>query len=65
MNREAAAAKLAGSVVKLYDEKGRQFRTLNGVSANGVTVSGQTVAVTLKNGKVKLFDLTGRYIRTV
>jgi hypothetical protein len=65
MNREAAAAKLDGSVVKLYDDRGVQFRTLNGNGATGVTVSGQTIAITFKDGKVKLFDLTGGYIRTV
>jgi hypothetical protein len=65
MNKEAAAAHLDGSIVKLYDARGIQFRTLNGVGATAVSVSGEAIAIRMKNGYTKLFDLTGRYIRTV
>jgi len=65
MSKQAVAAKLVGSVVKLYDPNGLQFKTLNGTGGTSVTVSGNRIALSLKNGRIKLFDLTGRQIRII
>lgn len=61
MNQKAAAAKITGQSVTLYDGQGRNICSIPAPHAKGAVASGDTAAITFERGNVKLYDAQGRF----
>lgn len=61
MNQKAAAARIAGQSVKLYDGQGRNICSIPASHAKSAVASGDAVAITFERGNVKIYDGRGRF----
>lgn len=61
MNQKAAAAKITGQSVKLYDGQGRHICNITAPHAKSAVATGDAVAITFERGNVKLYDAQGRF----
>jgi hypothetical protein len=60
MNHKAAAAKITGQSVKVYDETGRNICNIPAAHAKSAVASGDSVAVTFERGNIKIYAANGR-----
>lgn len=61
MNQKAAAAKITGQSVKLYDGQGRNICSIPATHAKSAVATGDSVAITFERGNVKIYDAQGRF----
>jgi hypothetical protein len=65
MKRQCATAKIERGHVKLYDERGIYMGNIAGNDAVAVDVSAAGVSIHLSDQRIRLYSLTGQYIRTI